>query len=422
MIEKKGFMKGSAPKPCHDPDAPRIMMVTHVLPYPPAAGNEIRIFRMLQWFKTKGYRISLILKPLGNEEVSNECIAGVCQVVDDLHIYDSRASVQRRDNHAFRRDVPENRPHLAEMQDGFCPPWFAAEVESLALKFRPDAIVSEYIFMSRILLSESAARSLKIIDTHDLFSMKMEIVEKYGIANYPLAMSADDEAALLRRADVILAIQQAELEKMKCLVPDRTVLLTGIDMDIHCPDPSERAPGVVLIVASSNEFNVRGTQDFLDYTWPLVRERCPDARLRLVGKICDHVHTPDPSVRKIGFVADLSSEYSGAGVTVNPCGVGTGLKIKTVEALAWGAAHVGWPASADGMRELGDLPYIVANDAVEFADAIAELLQDAARARALGEAAHVFAERHFGASATYGPLAAAIEAHVASRSRGRIES
>ncbi len=394
---------------------PHIMMVTHVIPYPPAAGNEIRTFRMLQWFKYKGYRVSLVLKPLGTEEISTECVFGLKQLVDDLYIFDAKYPVPVSEAKEFKVDEVEGIASLVDMQSGFCPPWFVAEIDALVNKIKPDTIICQYIFMSRVLLSDSAIDTLKIIDTIDLFFKKQETVEKYSIANFGLIMSASDEAKLFKRADVLLGIQQLEFEEIKRLVPERKVLLTGFDVDIFHPDLAKQKEGLVLIVASSNEFNVRGTQDFLDYTWPLVQERYPEARLRLIGKVCDYVHTYDDSVEKIGFVRDLTEEYTQASVVINPCGVGTGLKIKTVEALAWGKAHIGWPASADGLREIAELPYIVAQDIVEFADAIVDLLQDGNRAQALGADAHAFSERYLGAVATYSSLSAEIEAHAIAR-------
>ena len=53
-------------------DRALILMVTHVIPYPPAAGNEIRIYNLLSWFHKRGYFVSLVLKPLGDVEISNE--------------------------------------------------------------------------------------------------------------------------------------------------------------------------------------------------------------------------------------------------------------------------------------------------------------------------------------------------------------
>lgn len=390
---------------------PHLLMVTHVVPFPPGAGNEIRIYRMLQWFRRIGMRVSLVIRPLG-EDVSNESIAGISRVVDDLYLFDSRSAVGLSSGDSFEPDEAEMFSHLVDIQGGFCPPAFVSQIDALIRSVKPDVLISQYIFMSRIFLCGAARSCLKIIDTHDLFSQKQETVERYGIANFGLMMSADDEALLLKRADAVLAIQQLELKAIQRMVSDRQVILTGFDVDIFRAAPALQEKGVVLVVASSNEFNVRGTQDFLDYTWPLVRERCPFARLRLVGKVCGLVSASDPSVDKVGFVRDLTEEYARASVVVNPCGVGTGLKIKTVEALAWGKAHVGWAASADGLREISDLPYVVAQDVVEFADAVADLLLSPDRAEVLGGAAHRFAEQYLGGEATYGPLVAWIRSHV----------
>jgi glycosyltransferase involved in cell wall biosynthesis len=396
-----------------------ILMVTHVVPYPPSAGNEIRVFRMLQSFKEAGFSVTLILKPIGNEEISNESVVGLNQVVDNLHIFDSRNVIPDLNGCTFISDDAESQPQLVNMQEGFCPPWFVSQVDRLIEMIAPDVVMAQYIFMSRIFLGKSTKNLLKIIDTHDLFSKKHGAVEKYGLESAGLLMTAEQESSLLNRADVLLAIQKLEYDELCSMAPSCRVVLTGFDVDISVPNPVLQERGVVLIVASSNEFNVRGTQEFIDYIWPLIRERFPEARLRLVGKVCERVHSSDLSVQKVGFARHLSDEYERASVVVNPCSVGTGLKIKTAEALAWGKAHVGWPVSADGLREFSDPPYIVAQDVVEFADAVSDLLLDVKQAQKLGAEAHKFSERYLGGKATYGPLISLLKSHVKTHVKAR---
>jgi glycosyltransferase involved in cell wall biosynthesis len=392
---------------------PHILMVTHVLPYPHAAGNEIRIFRLLKFLRKAGFRITLVLRPLEKTEISNESIIGLNSLADAVYIFDSRTPAPKENINFPYLDLAESDKRLKQMQDGFCPPWFAAEIECLMSDIKPDVVISQYIFMSRILLAPSLKHVLKIIDTHDLFSNKQEVVEKYRIENFGLLMTAAEEALFLRRADVIMAIQQSEYEQITTMVPDHQVLLCGFDMDVPKAGVDLQVPYTVLIVASSNEFNVRGTQDFLDFTWPLIKEKVPKACLRIVGKVCDHVSTADSSVEKLGFVHDLSAEYKRACVVVNPCAVGTGLKIKTIEALAWGKAHVGWPASSDGIVSALEFPYLVAKDVVEFADAVCSLLVNVDKARKLEEAANKFSELYLSGDATYRPLVSLIETHFA---------
>ncbi|WP_322103445.1 glycosyltransferase [Paraburkholderia sp. J41] len=388
------------------------MMVTHVLPYPPAAGNEIRIYKMLRWLRAQGYAMTLVIKPLGDEEVSNECISGLRGVVDNLYVFDNRviprpAGPNARTSALIDSDLDDAR--LSELQDGFCPAWFVDEIAAIAAAVRPDVVVSQYVFMSRILTLPECADTLRVIDAHDLFCRKQATVEQYGIKDYGLSLTDEQERKLLKRADAILAIQRVEQDEIEKLVPERKALLTSFDLDIHHAVPSRMVAGRVLIVASGNEFNVRGTQDFLSYTWPLVKARNPGAHLHVIGRVCREVWCDDPSVSLLGFVENLEREYEEAQVVVNPCRVGTGLKIKTIEALAWGKAHVAWPSAADGLRELGDVPVLIATNVVEFARDIASVLESDTRRQSLQLAAHAFIGEHFEAGNVYRSFAEAID-------------
>nr|WP_281365240.1 glycosyltransferase family 4 protein [Paraburkholderia caffeinitolerans] len=387
-------------------------MVTHVLPYPPAAGNEIRIYKMLRWLRKQGYGMTLVLKPLGDEEVPNECVAGLRDVVDNLYIFDNRviprpAGASARTAAQIDSDLEDAR--LTELQDGFCPAWFVDEVAAIAAAVRPDVVIAQYVFMSRLLTLPECADALRVIDAHDLFCRKQATVEQYGIKDYGLSLTDEQERKLLLRADAILAIQRVEQDELAALVPEREALLTSFDLEVHHADPARMVPARVLIVASGNEFNVRGTQDFLSYTWPLIKASNPDAHLHVIGRVCSEVWCDDPSVSLLGFVESLEREYEEAQVVVNPCRVGTGLKIKTIEALAWGKAHVAWPSAADGLRELADVPVLIATNVVDFASAICSILDDNARRESLQRTAHAFIGEYFEASNVYRSFTGAID-------------
>lgn len=394
---------------------PHILLVTHVIPYPPAAGNEIRLYKMLSWFRRKGYVITLVLKPLGDVEVSNECILGLAGIVDDLHIFDNRVARPRptgtSEPLSCHVDPDLQDSHLSLIQDNFCPEWFASDVAGLVSDLKPDVVIAQYVFMSRTLMLAKEVRVLRIIDSNDLFCRKQKVAEQYDIKNYGLSLTDQQESMLLRRADIVLAIQQVELLELEKLVPDRKILLTSFDHDIHLCAPERMVHGQILIVASGNAFNVQGTQDFIDYIWPLIHERNPVARLRVIGHVCEQAHTNDPTVALLGFIKNLAAEYEQAEVVINPCRVGTGLKIKTIEALAWGKAHVAWPSAADGLHELGEVPFVIAANVVDFADGILAINNDPSQRRVLEEASHLFIKKYFDSKHVYSTLTDEIDAY-----------
>ena len=131
------------------PAKSHILIVSHVIPYPPAAGNEIRIYNLLSWFRSQGYTTTLVLKPLGDVEVSNQCILGLKDIVDSLYIFDNRNRISqgrsKGTGHISSRivDADFTDPHLAAVQDGFCPEWFAAEVAEIIGATCPNVVIAQ---------------------------------------------------------------------------------------------------------------------------------------------------------------------------------------------------------------------------------------------------------------------------------------
>jgi glycosyltransferase involved in cell wall biosynthesis len=76
---------------------------------------------------------------------------------------------------------------------------------------------------------------------------------------------------------------------------------------------------------------------------------------------------------------------------VNPVTRGTGLSIKSIEALAAGMPLVTTPAGGRGLEPAWGSAMAVAATGPAFADAVVELLADRARARELSRRALAFA-------------------------------
>jgi glycosyltransferase involved in cell wall biosynthesis len=104
-------------------------------------------------------------------------------------------------------------------------------------------------------------------------------------------------------------------------------------------------------------------------------------------------------------VADLDDEYRKAAVVINPVQAGTGLKIKSVEALCRGKAFVGTPNSVDGIESDGPTPYRVCADWPAFANAVNSLLSSDDERRRLERAAVSFSREHFSTERIYAALA-----------------
>jgi len=246
-------------------------------------------------------------------------------------------------------DCDDSARQLHGIVRSFCPDILVELLLHLEAEFDPEVLLAEYIFMTRpfALLRPGL---LKIVDTIDVFSTKYEKVVKYGIED-SLAISPAEEAELLNRADLLIAIQAAEADELRKLAPKKQIISVPVDFPLleQVPPPPPATRPVILLVASGNAMNVKGLKDFLRFAWPLVRDALPEAEFHVIGSVGKAVETAPPGVQILGHAEDLAAVYAGARVIINPAITGTGLKIKTVEALCHLRPIVVWPSGVDGV-------------------------------------------------------------------------
>ncbi|MBJ6751581.1 glycosyltransferase family 4 protein [Geomonas anaerohicana] len=407
---------------------PVILIITHVIPYPPSAGNEIRILKMMAWLRSLGLHIVLLL----NHRPAEDVIAGLRTIADEVHIAGDYKVTEQAPLQLSRSELLlglatrkpllksllgrtgllehlEYKAKAAGTRRWLCPQELLVAASHLNESLRPDVVLAEYIFTARC-LDIFPASTYKIIDTHDMFSRKKEQVLDFGIKD-PLLCTEKEERGLLLKSDLIIAIQDNEADMFRRLVPERKVVTVGIDFEVSAP-PSDAVtdPATVLVVGSESPLNVHGLKEFYQQAWPRIRKACNGATLKIIGKVGNHLEVSDQSVVKLGWVESLEAEYHRATVVINPIPSGTGLKIKSVEALCLGKALVSTANGVEGISaEPGcDTPYICCSSWDSFADATVSLLQSGEKRRALENTAIAYAREKFSTQQTYASLLQAL--------------
>jgi len=234
------------------------------------------------------------------------------------------------------------------------------------------AVICEYVFFSQSLL-QFDENTLKVIDTHDCFANRNQRLAQYNLQNVFFSTTPKEEGKGLNRADIIIAIQDEERQifERECKRPVATV---GHSIQIVQSPAINPSGKNILYVGSGNEGNRQAVDFFINEIWPLVLEKDPTVQLVLAGGICMH-YTGIPNCKLAGEVPSLQSLYQNADVAINSAIIGTGLKIKTIEALGFGCPMVCTTHAAIGIdREKSGL--IIADAPEEFARKIVELLND----------------------------------------------
>jgi len=406
-------------------DNRRLICVTHLLPYPPRAGNEYRVSRMLTWLERHGWEVLLIVCPPADKELPEDRIRPTAAAFSNLivcrhdgtllhHLSRDRALLDPLDGRRPRSfgaalDEADIRDAQAERTTDilrtFCPDILVELLLHLEQHFDPQVLLAEYVFMTRA-FPLLGPKLRKVIDTIDVFSNKERKVEQYGI-DEDFTLAEREEAALLARADLLIAIQPDEATDLRRLAPATPVISVGVDFDLADPAAPAASAPVTLLVASDNNMNIRGLEDFLRFAWPLVRRDMPDAELHVVGSVGSAAEVSSPGVRVLGRVEDVDVTYAQARVVINPAVAGTGLKIKTAEALCHFRPVVAWPSGVEGIALEARAMCHVANDWFDFAQQVIRLLRVGSQAQDSAPQRQNM-NRHFGADGVYAPLAEAL--------------
>jgi GT2 family glycosyltransferase/glycosyltransferase involved in cell wall biosynthesis len=262
------------------------------------------------------------------------------------------------------------------------------------------AVIADYAFVTPAIPYALNPGAPSLVVMHDLFSNRAARFQDLNVSDSVASIDEASEVALLAQADAIVAIQGDEARFVSERLPQRRVLVAPMAVEtVDHPQPGDDC--TVLFVGTNTAPNIAGLNWFLERVWPELRRDMPDLALLVAGSVCAKFPRVPDGVRLLGFVPDLAPLYADAGVVISPLTLGSGLKIKLIEAMGHGKAIVATGVTVEGVEAAVQSAVQVANDPAEFREAIARLLVDPGFRREQGRKALEAANRHFSSEACY---------------------
>jgi glycosyltransferase involved in cell wall biosynthesis len=132
--------------------------------------------------------------------------------------------------------------------------------------------------------------------------------------------------------------------------------------------------------------------------WPQLRERWPALVWRLVGKNPEAVRQwigGDDRIEARGAVTDAIAELARAQIAVAPILAGSGTRLKILEAWGAGLPVVSTRLGAEGLPVEDGRDLLLADGAVEFANAVTRLIECRELRLQLGQAGRHLLESQF---------------------------
>ena len=363
----------------------RVLVVSPTPTDPPDAGNRARILLLTEALSSWGHDVHF----LHIQREGGDVDAMSARWKDRLHLApyhkpNRRESFRQRWWRRLRQLISHDLRYTSGIDD-----WYDPESDRVIERLKSvcpfDVVLVEYVFFSRA-LSHFGPQTLKFIDTHDVFTNRHRIYLQNRIAPKFFSTTAQEEGKGLDRADVVIAIQRLEAETLKGLTR-RPVITVGHLVKLASTPPRVRSPrSVLLFVGSVNPINGEGIRWFVRNCLPAIRSAVPAVTLRVAGRVCELI-ADVPGVECIGPVANLGEVYMSADVVVNPVQYGTGLNIKSIEALGYGLPLVASAPGGRGLEVGADRALLIARDAEEFAQDVVTLLKEDRRAEEMSRAA-----------------------------------
>jgi hypothetical protein len=208
-------------------------------------------------------------------------------------------------------------------------------VDKLCETWSFDVCVVNYVWFSKV-LDVLPEQTYKVIDTHDVFGDRHIVAKEAGLEPVWFYTTKELEAYALERADLVLAIQDEEKNYFESIT-ETPVAVMGYCVPFQPLVNQSREKIVIGYIGSGNPFNVESLRVFQDAVManPALMQQFS---FLLGGTVCKVFSPMNEIFDVVGLVDDLDEFYRLIDIAINPMVGGTGLKIKSLEALSYGKA------------------------------------------------------------------------------------
>jgi glycosyltransferase involved in cell wall biosynthesis len=411
-----------------DPSKPHIAIVCDTVPYPTRSGDNQRIAELISILRQNGWFVHLVLAALVDRTLREICL----KHVDALHLFNGKG-LKTRCRNLLRRTVREfdkigkriGLPPAEEMASRLLgrkiaplvidywqryPHGLNDFVAKLAQRDQWRAIIVEYLWLHPT-IAKLPNGIPKLLDTHDIQHLRAQEFASRGMT-FPLRITPEEERRIFNQFDAVMAIQSAESSLIREMCPQVRILTVGSMGAAQRKVPGCPIPGRVLYVGGYNGANVDGLHRFLTIIWPRIIDQYERARLHVCGYIYRaFLGEKFNGVCFLGHIEDIEEKYAEAALVINPSWIGTGLKIKTIDALARGKPLVTTTKGVEGLNGAIDAACVIADDDYSFAHSVVHLLISSNTRNKLAEAASAYAQKHLTSIAVYGELLTFLNRH-----------
>ena len=390
----------------------RVLWVSHIVPYPPAAGVLLRAYNLI---KAIGAQHELTLVAFIQDTWLKTCFGDVDRGLDVC-----RQELERHCVSVIFLPI-ERRRRLAGK-----------------LRTALESLVTSGGYMQSWLQGPAAHRQFRSLEDEHFDLAHFDIISlapfaryfpdipatlgHHNIESHLLLRRSENESNMVKKfyfwregrrlrryesevcAKFSLNVTCSELdsERLLKIAPTAKVrtVPNGVDCDFFRPQGAVPDPNSLVFVGTMNWYpNADAVMFFLQHIWRPLKILRPELTFDVAGSNPPRALVDAASsladVRVHGFVPDVRPMLDAAALFVCPIRDGGGTKLKILDAFAMQKCVLAHPIACEGIDVTADTNVVFAAEPEEWLRRIDELLGDAARRAEIGAAARILAETRY---------------------------
>ncbi len=383
----------------------KILLLTPILPYPSESGVAIRNIGIIRGLAKAGQRVTLLSFA---EQPPDRDANPLYQLCDSVH------AIPLPDHGKRKRIVKLLLSRQADIAIRLASEDFARTLTAILSENAFDLIQFAGIELGCYLPQiQAKKKNAKVV--YDAQNAEAELqrvvaqIDRQRPGRWPAAVYSTlqsarlwrFEGAICRDVDAVIAVSD---EDRAYLIEHGGapiyVMPNGISAADYAPPADETREPYQLVFSGKMDYrpNVDAVEWFHRSIFTMVRERFPETRLLIVGR---NPHrrlaslAANDGVQVTGWVDSVQPYLHRATIYVAPLRMGSGTRLKILQAMAARCAVVSTSIGAAGLNDSVQSALTIADEAEDFAELIVTLLADESRRRALGQLAQERVRRHY---------------------------
>lgn len=356
----------------------KILNIMPFAPVPPTFGGALREYYLLESL-TREHNVTVLT--YGNSKQYDDFIKDFGDKIDALHmIRPPWERKYRRVAQLYSLGSARSYYHHENCSDEM-----QRKIDYLLSIEKFDAVHCEFSVTGNFKFEKDI---IKVLNTHNveyenfrrMWKKSNSPVRKWFYHREYKKVKAE-ELKSLRKQDIILSTSEEDKKIMQEDVPevDNYVIPNGVDTSFFTPSDEEPEPfSLVFTGMMGYTPNNDGMLYFLDEIFPLIRQKIPEVKIYVVGS------HPREALKKrasdniivTGFVDDVRPYVWRSNVFVVPLRMGSGTRLKVVEALAMKKPVVSTALGCEGIEVTHGESILIEDEPSDFSDAVVKLLKD----------------------------------------------